>query len=319
MSSLAAKQTPSTSATASIPVFSTTIGASIDAFYRSGMNSLLNQRLTKLMTQSTSVISSLSTPPAKIRYFPNMHYQLPTRILYINGIKSMRVYVERQKATLYQNGTIVNPWQQKLIETTAAIIPGLTMTPLSSLLEAFNAGHMNKEHLLKRATRGFVPRSIREVIFAIGLNQASDVMTSSSHLLTLTGPLNAMQMKLSKSDQAETINSFAGSICAGVIAGYISHVPHNLSTLKLLNPSVSYYGHFQTLLSAGKVQSAQSPTVYDNILRTVKTFVLPKGVQIRTLQITGSFVIINGVIAICKSRNFEERLAQSIQIKRVAL
>lgn len=60
------------------------------------------------------------------------------------------------------------------------------MTPLSSLLEASNAGHMNKEHLLKRATRGFVPRSIREVIFAIGLNQASDIMTSSSHLLKVT-------------------------------------------------------------------------------------------------------------------------------------
>lgn len=30
---------------------------------------------------------------------------------------------------------------------------------------------------------------------------------------------------------------------------YLSHVPHNLSTLKLLNPKTSYASHFQTLMN----------------------------------------------------------------------
>jgi hypothetical protein len=48
------------------------------------------------------------------------------------------------------------------------------MTPVSSVLEACNAGHSNPEALWKRCTRGLVPRGAREVIFGIGLNQLSD-------------------------------------------------------------------------------------------------------------------------------------------------
>ena len=40
------------------------------------------------------------------------------------------------------------------------------------------------------------------------------------------------------------IRNTLGSLVAGVIAGYLSHVPHNLSTLRLMSPSVSYGEHF---------------------------------------------------------------------------
>ena len=51
---------------------------------------------------------------------------------------------------------------------------GLTMTPVSSVLEAANAGKYNKKPLYTRWVDGVGARSIREIIFAIGLNQMSD-------------------------------------------------------------------------------------------------------------------------------------------------
>lgn len=38
----------------------------------------------------------------------------------------------------------------------------------------------------------------------------------------------------------------AGSMMAGVIAGYLSHIPHNVSTLKLLQVSTRYIIHLHT-------------------------------------------------------------------------
>ena len=55
-----------------------------------------------------------------------------------------------------------------------ACIPGLLMTPVSSMLEACNAGHANPEPLALRWMRGIQPRALREVIFGIGINQLSD-------------------------------------------------------------------------------------------------------------------------------------------------
>ena len=51
--------------------------------------------------------------------------------------------------------------------------PGIIMTPLSSMLEASNAGHMNPEPITTRWMRGITWRMAREVIFGIGLNQMS--------------------------------------------------------------------------------------------------------------------------------------------------
>lgn len=40
-----------------------------------------------------------------------------------------------------------------------------------------------------------------------------------------------------------------GSLMAGVCSGYLSHIPHNLATLKLMEPSKSYWDHFSVLVS----------------------------------------------------------------------
>ena len=41
---------------------------------------------------------------------------------------------------------------------------------------------------------------------------------------------------------------------AGVTAGYLSHVPHNLSSLKLMNPSKSYGLLFSELLAKSEAR-----------------------------------------------------------------
>lgn len=57
-----------------LPIVPTSVAAAIESFYRSALNSWLNYRLTG---HSAAL-------------FPNMHVQLPTRVLYINGFKIIR-------------------------------------------------------------------------------------------------------------------------------------------------------------------------------------------------------------------------------------
>ena len=64
-----------------IPFVATSIGATVDSFYRSAMNSLLNASLTN----------------NRASFFPNMHIQTPIRVIYLNGIKNLRVYLDREK------------------------------------------------------------------------------------------------------------------------------------------------------------------------------------------------------------------------------
>lgn len=100
--------TPSKVATPTIPILSTTVGATFDAFYRSAMNAKLNSRLTN----------------AKAPLFPNMHIQTPVRIIYMNGIKNLRLYLEtRVKPKLYEQGY-----------NSQAVKFGLTLTPGGFLL-----------------------------------------------------------------------------------------------------------------------------------------------------------------------------------------
>jgi len=40
--------------------------------------------------------------------------------------------------------------------------------------------------------------------------------------------------------KSDILANALGSLMAGVTAGYLSHVPHNMSTLKLLSPNKSY-------------------------------------------------------------------------------
>jgi len=241
------------------PIMIYSISAGIESFYRSAMASILNSRLKGI----------------KAPLFPNMHIQIPTRIVYINGFKGIRQYLDE----------MVKPGQYSyplLVKLGAAVTPGLCMTPVSSILEACNAGHSNPEPLYRRWTRGLIPRGAREVIFGVGLNQLSDYC----------------EERVPHAIENHTLRNAFGSMAAGVMSGYMSHVVHNLSTLKLMNPNKSYMQHFSAYVAKSEERIPQvfSP-VTRKTLATVAACLFPKGVHIRTGQIVGSFIILNGTIS----------------------
>jgi CRP-like cAMP-binding protein len=240
------------------PYFATSVAASIESFYRSGMNALLNARLT-------------GQPVARL--FPEMHLQIPTRVVYINGFKGIRHLLEKHvDADQYEYPQLV-----RLLE---AVSPGVIMTPVSSMLEAFNAGHMNPESLTTRWIRGFWPRCLREVIFGVGLNQLSDYFEER---LALTS--------------SAALNNAIGSLAAGVVSGYFSHVPHNLSTMKLMNPQKPYSAHMADFIKHSESRvPASVPQGMRPAAATALALLFPRGLTVRTTQIVGSFNILNGTI-----------------------
>jgi hypothetical protein len=179
-----------------------------------------------------------------------------------------------------------------VVRLATAIAPGIAMTPISSILEASNAGHMNPEPMSRRWMRGLLPRGGREVIFGIGLNQMSDYFEER---LQPFFPGRSM------------VANAAGSLAAGVVSGYLSHVPHNLSTFKLMHPQKSYASLFSafvdksvppavTIMTQSWSPSARFAT------RAACAALFPKGVVIRTAQIVGSFMILNGTINFLQMR-----------------
>jgi CRP-like cAMP-binding protein len=68
------------------PIMAISIAAGVESFYRSALNALLNQRLTGVKMGSL---------------FPNMHIQLPTRIVYINGFKGLRGYLDKMVSCVF--------------------------------------------------------------------------------------------------------------------------------------------------------------------------------------------------------------------------
>jgi len=239
------------------------IAAGIESYYRSAMNSTLNARLTGV----------------KSDLFPNMHVQVPTRISYICGFKVLRAKLdEHVDADTYSMPQLVR-WGKTLA-------PGIIMNPISSLLEASNAGHMNSEPMTTRWMRGVVPRCGREIIFGVGLNQMSDYF--EERVQQWTGGDGMMANAL-------------GSLIAGVVSGYLSHVPHNMSTFKLLEPNKPYSQLYQTFVDKSvppvldRAVQHWSP-LSRTLARSVLATVFPRGVMIRTTQIVGSFIILNGTI-----------------------
>ncbi len=98
---------------------------------------------------------------------------------------------------------------------------------------------------------------MREIIFGVGINQLSDACEERIGDVSLVDRFQLLP-KCFYSRGVEYIyctnvvfqplqdieNTFmrtmAGSMIAGVAAGYLSHVPHNVSTVKLLNPNLTY-------------------------------------------------------------------------------
>lgn len=252
--------------TPSINYSSVTIAAAIESYYRSALNAALNRKLSGL----------------KAPLFPSMHVQVPTRVLYINGFKGLRALLDREVRTESYS-------HPNLARLGVMLGPGLIMTPVASFLEACNAGHANTEPLIRRSIRGTLPRSAREVIFGIGINPLSDYFeeryrTMAPNLQISSNPLVA---------------NMTGSVTAGVIAGYLSHVPHNLSTFKMLEPTMSYRQLFTKFVDKSVPSHLIPRGVPDALVPAVRVTLaclFPRGVMIRTTQIVGSFVILNGTI-----------------------
>ncbi|CDF37561.1 unnamed protein product [Chondrus crispus] len=245
------------------------VAATVESYYRSALNSVLNHRL-----------SGLSSP-----LFPNMHVQVPARVAYIAGFKGLRALFDRE----------IDPdkWDthptRVAVRVTNMVAPGIVMTPISSLLEACNVGHANPEPLMYRATRGLLPRGGREVIFGIGLNQLSDFFEERYRNVA-----NAV------------VAGTAGSLSAGVVAGYFSHVPHNLSTYKLMNPNKPYPELFRMFVDKSVPEKIIPNALPKSMLPYVKATLaclIPRGVGVRTVQICGSFALLNGIIQMIEKDN----------------
>jgi hypothetical protein len=162
-----------------------------------------------------------------------------------------------------------------LLRLFMAIAPGVIMTPISSVLEASNAGHLNNEPMATRWLRGIVARCGREIVFGLGLNQLSDYWEER------------WQELLGRDKTSPVISNAAGSLTAGVISGYFSHVPHNISTYKLLEPHRSYIDLYSMFVDRSvpavvdsAIQStpvfAKSPTLAQ-IVRYMTATIFPRG------------------------------------------
>lgn len=240
------------------------IAAGIESYYRSALNAILNARLTGV----------------KSDFFPNMHIQVPTRIAYIVGFKGLRTVFDK-----YVDAESFGD-NASMVRLTTAVAPGIFMTPISSVLEASNAGHLNPESMTTRWLRGILPRAGREIIFGVGLNQLSDYFEERLNPMFPQNPMMA---------------NAAGSLAAGVVSGYLSHVPHNLSTYKLMEPNKSYGHLFNMFVDKScppivNAATATWPALARTATRSIFSVVFPRGVMIRTVQIVGSFMILNGTI-----------------------
>ena len=241
-----------------LPIVS--VAAGVESYYRSALNSMINARLT-------GKTASL---------FPNMSVQVPARVVYVNGLKGIRQYVDLH----FDPKKYSNPL---LVGALASTLPGIIMTPVSSILEASNAGHCNPKPLYLRWTGGIIPRSFREIIFGIGLNQLTDFFEERA-LEYVTN---------------DAIANTIGSVSAGIVAGYLSHVPHNLSTYKLLNPHKSYgvlFKEFVQLSSPKILVPNKLPKAFLPLYSTMIACLFPRGCILRTTQIVGSFILLNGTI-----------------------
>lgn len=237
----------------------TALAASVESFYRSALNALINQKLTG----------------TRGSFFPDMHVQVPCRVIYISGLKHIR-------STFDDLDFTNNPFESQ-IRLGLCIAPGIIMCPFSSMLEATNAGASNPEPLSRRWMRGYSPRLVREVIFAVGINQLADFLTERIGVNLTDNP--GLQQAI-------------GSVTAGVTAGYFSHIPHVLSTLKLCKPESSYMRLWAEVYSKSMPVSV-SPTIIpwqgDVIAAQVMSVLFPVGVVRRSVQIAGTFTIINGI------------------------
>ena len=114
----------------------------------------------------------------------------------------------------------------------------------------------------------------------------------------------------------EMMANAAGSLCAGIVAGYLSHVPHNISTFKLMEPHLSYGILYQKFVDKSVPRVVDTmvkdwPDQSRYLTRGLFATLFPRGVMIRTTQIIGSFMILNGTINYLQKRE-HKKIQQAI-------
>lgn len=195
-------------------------------------------------------------------------------MVYINGTKGIRSYLDET----------IDPFDYPnpgMVGFAMMCAPGLGMTPLSSVLEAANAGHRNPKPLYRRWVDGVSARGVREILFAAGLNQATDYV----------------QERVPSEIKSGQLRNLCASLTTGILSGYLSHVPHNLSALKLMEPDKGYWQLFKEYAAPNEERmpknwSARNRTAGARILAVV----MPRAVMTRTMQIVGTFILLNGGI-----------------------
>jgi hypothetical protein len=110
-----------------------------------------------------------------------------------------------------------------------------------------------------------------------------------------------MEERVPPTIESPFLRNLAGSLVAGLSAGYLSHVPHNLSTLKLMQPHRGYKELFLEYAEASRARvPANVPAARRNAATYALACIFPKGLVVRTAQIAGSFIILNGFINLLK-------------------
>ena len=158
-----------------IPFMEISLASSIESFYRSSMNATLNHHLTG----SKEKLSIR-------RLLPNMHVQVPSRVAYINGFKGLRHYL----SVNFPETEISKSPNPQLLRYTLAVVPGIIMTPLSSILEACNITQ-STEPLHTRWIRGITFRCGREVRFG---HPRANTRMPKTFQLTVGGPVGRLRM-----------------------------------------------------------------------------------------------------------------------------
>lgn len=247
-----------------VSIVATSVAAFVESFYRSFMNNFINMAITG------------KTGP----WFPHMHIQAPVRVVYINGVKQIRAHLDGVDLS----GNPYATYYRMLF----TMIPGIVMCPFSSILEASNAIG-NTESLTVRWTRGFAPRLAREILFAMGMNQLADFFTERYY----SGVEN------------RHLRNACGSITAGICSGYLSHMPHILSTKKLCEP----HRHYNDLFAeVWKAQLSRVPVFLPEQSKPtaakIMAVMFPLGCIRRSLQISGTFIVINGITYALRDKNW---------------
>eukprot|EP00756_Hemistasia_phaeocysticola_P016824 Hpha_TRINITY_DN15501_c1_g1::TRINITY_DN15501_c1_g1_i1::g.105507::m.105507 len=164
------------------------------------------------------------------------------------------------------------------LQVASAAAPGVLLAPFSGFLEARQV--MAHSHGTPYWSHGFVCRSMRDGLFAFGLNQVSEFFEERC-----------------PAEWEPWTRCVLGSALAGGVVGYCSHVPHMLSTMKLAAPAASYGDIFRRMVREAEDRLPHHfPPRSTRAVATFNAIFAPAGVSIRSMQLMGTCALVNGLL-----------------------